>query len=475
MNIPRGCGDTDPQTGTSADVAVLSTITFPDGSSYAMPTYQSDNSACQSGLLQQLRLPTYGTVEWDYQYWNFPTPPGDSRSYRYAVPGIARRRLRNMSGVISGEWIYETQLVPGSCYPREAINSVTTPRGDKTKYYFSVFISADTCSNSEGWSAMDYALPFTRNIARQTSPNRFLSTEKFADSGATQLLRTSFVRYDREAFTVTTEDGWSSDRNRRQVSDRTVYNDDGARYNDIDFSSFDGLGHFRQSDTNGNFDSGNVRSNFTNYNSGVGTLQVDSNGNRLPGFTMLDASAPWILNTYPDSSVTEAGVTFRRQFCFEAASGLLLRQRIMAGDVPAANDLLTSFTRDGQGNTIREQRYGGDTSGGLSGGDICSTPLPALAELRIDTTYQYGVLRKSEYIDSGLGTAAMTIVDRDVDLNTGLTSTSRDTAGLATSYQYDALGRTRWIIPPTSHGGRTENVYTAASGSTSPQKVDVRN
>ncbi len=473
LNIPRGCGDTDPQTAATADVAVLSSITLPDGSSYAMPAYQADNTNCQSGLLQQLRLPTYGTIEWDYQYWTFPTPAGDSRSYRYAVPGVARRRLRNASGVIAGEWVYETQLVAAACYPRELITSVTTPRSDKTKHYFSVFISPDTCSNTEGWSPMDYGLPFTRNAARQTSPNRFLSTERFADAGATQLLRTMFTRYEREAFSVTTEDGWASDRNRRLVSERTLFNDDAGRYADVDFSLFDGLGHYRQRDTNGNFDSGNVRSTFTNYNAAVGTLQVDGNGNRLPGFTMLDRSAPWVLSTYSDSRVSEAGVAFLRQFCFEAGTGHLLRQRILGGDLPAATDLLTSFTRDSQGNTIREERFGGDASAGLSGGDICSTPLPA-AELRIDSIYQYGVQRKSDYIDT-VGLPVLSIVDRDIDLSTGLANTSRDPAGLAVSYQYDGLGRIRWIIPPAYHGGRTEYLYTAASGAASPAKLDLRN
>jgi YD repeat-containing protein len=474
INMPRGCGDTDPQTPTNIDVAILSSMTLPDGSSYAMPTYQTDNTSCQAGLLRQLRLPTLGSIEWDYQTWTFTTPPGDTRTYRYSVPGVLARRLRDAAGSALGTWSYQTQLVtpPPSCLSRELVNSVTTPKGDLTKHYFSVYVNGDSCANTEAWTAMDYALPLTRNTTRQTASPRLLSTERFTTAAGTQLLRTTFVNYEREAVTLS-GDQPPSDRNRRLVSFRTAYNDDSGHYADTDYTQFDGLGHFRQKTTNGNFDNGNGNTTFTNFNPGTGTLLLDAAGNRLPGFTMLAPATAWVLDTYTDTSTTENGVTFKRQYCFEQDTGFLLRKRTLGGDTTTNTDLLTVFTRDSNGNRIREQQYGGDNAW-VDNGDLC-TLFPGYSDVfRTDSTFQYGALHTAQYTDAVGSPLPFKKTDRDIDAQTGLTHVSRDSAGLATTYDFDGIGRIRSIVPQAGQGARTEYTYTAATSSSALARLDVQ-
>jgi YD repeat-containing protein len=52
-------------------------------------------------------------------------------------------------------------------------------------------------------------------------------------------------------------------------------------------------------------------------------------------------------------------------------------------------------------------------------------------------------------------------VDRDIEPNTGLTKVSRDEAGLATTYVYDARGRTTSVQP--AQDSWTQIIYTPAS------------
>lgn len=474
VSIPRGCGDTDPLTATSVDVSLLSGITFPDGSSYAMPLYSSDAANCQSGLLRKLRLPTQGSIEWDYTNWTFPIPAGDTRGHRYTVPGVAKRRLVDADATTIGEWQIQPQLagVAGTCPGRERVTTLISPRGTATRSYFSAFIAADGCANTEGWSAAEYGLPLTHNTSRQTSAGRFLSSEIFDDSAATQRLRTLFVRYESEAFSGLLPDRIALDRNRRQVSSRLVYDDDGGRYADTDYSSFDGLGHYRQVTTGGNFDAGNVTTSFTNYNPGLGTLQVDAAGNRQPGYTTLAMTAPWVTNTFTETSVSENAVALKTHHCFESATGFLLRSRVLNGDSQTASDIVSIFTRDSSGNRVREQRYGSDLQW-LPTGDLCSATYFANDQLRVDHAYQHGMLKTSQHYENGAPVSFKSL-DRDIDFGTGLVSVSRDTAAIATSYTYDSVGQLRWLIPETGHDGRVEHVYTVASGSTTPARADKR-
>jgi len=51
--------------------------------------------------------------------------------------------------------------------------------------------------------------------------------------------------------------------------------------------------------------------------------------------------------------------------------------------------------------------------------------------------------------------------------------TSRDSAGLATTYEYDTLGRLTAVLPAAGHDGRTRYFYTRATSSSVLAKVDI--
>jgi RHS repeat-associated protein len=330
-----------------------------------------------------------------------------------------------------------------------------------------------------------YGLPITTTSRTGVAPNpdatgRYLSSETFdcdpvAGTCSTIPDRATYVKYEMDEKIgggCTVFDPCQIERNRRVVSERTLFVSDGGRYFDRNFSRFDGLGHYRQTDTTGTFDAGNIRRTTTEYNPGTGNYAVDSSGNRLAGFTMISAATPWLLETYTETSSVEASVTERQQHCFSATTGLLLRQRVLYGSTsPASNDLLKVYTRaTGTGHVTREQRYGGDTQA-LGTGVLCSLTLPSTDQFRLDKVWQYGVLNSSRYFSSA-GTALPFYNEQNtIDLSTGLVTTSRDTSGLGTSYQYDILGRIIWAIPVS--GGRTETVYTPATATTPPQ-VEVR-
>lgn len=78
-------------------------------------------------------------------------------------------------------------------------------------------------------------------------------------------------------------------------------------------------------------------------------------------------------------------------------------------------------------------------------------------------TYEFGQGKTRRYVGAGHKLADFTI-----DRNTGYPSTSKDIAGIATSYSYDTMGRRTWIQPESGHDAFVEMRYQAA-GAGSPQ------
>ena len=385
----------------------------------------------------------------------------DEKPWRNFTHGVYSRTLKDALGNALGTWTYTPSLnpVPGPTTPgREAIRTVVTPLGDKTESYFSVAVD-----ESGGWTQFDYSLPFTRFVT--DGAGRFLSTRAYdCDAGATNcvLKRSSYVTYERDAgpfndFQI------NMDRDRRVSSTRTIYDDDGGRWEAADHSNFDGLGHYRQTVLSGNFDAGNSATLVTNYNPTRGTY---------PGsFTMLGSNEAWVLGTYDSQTRTEGGVTAKTEHCFDTATGALLRTRTLkTGTSRGVNDVVTAFTYT-SGNVTREESYGGDVQA-LTTGDLCGLALPA-NQYRIDHGWQYGVRNSSQYFECRGRGALVQEPGHRHRLNTGLVKTSRDTSGIKTNYEYDSLGRLVWVKPETGHDGWTQYVYTRALDASTPAQVQI--
>jgi RHS repeat-associated protein len=475
-DVLRGCEDNDPDTSDVVNVALLQSMTQPDGTTYTMPVYEPSTAGCRTnGLLRKLTLPTGGALEWDYTERIFPQiDVGPGPSQRAHVAAVSKRRVRD--GTQVGEWIYESSLTPEPpCYPytciqKEMINTVTTPVGTKTKHYFVVKAYGDGPTSgvdAQGFNPDDYGLPFTPR--QQTSAGHKLSTQALDAQNTTH--RSTWVRYERD---------WSGDyyENQRLQSQHVVADDDtgcgGACYADTDFYNFDGLGHYRGTTLGGNYAAGNYHDSYVNYHPETGNYPSSS-------FIMVATSAPWVLNTYTDSHNTENGITWR-QFCFDSNTGFLLRQRNIAtlgsSASPGWYDVLAVFTPDAQGNLAREEYSGGDSGYVYPYGELCSLSLYPSA-FRLDHTYEYGTRATSTYADQNGNPLSFKSLDQDIDQNTGFVTVSRDSAGMRAVFDYDAVGRLRTSTPTDPAGGtsnstgKTEYAYTNASG-TSPATILVR-
>ena len=67
-----------------------------------------------------------------------------------------------------------------------------------------------------------------------------------------------------------------------------------------------------------------------------------------------------------------------------------------------------------------------------------------------DYTWQHGELLSARWINGTAGTPTFKYRDLTRDATTGRVASSRDTAGLQTTYTYDSLGRARKITPPSA-------------------------
>jgi RHS repeat-associated protein len=432
----NGCGGL---AGTSNYMTwFLTRLVLPDSSFYEMPMggYFAYNvpatttTPCKTGLLNKLRLPTQGMLDWDYMLYKFPSV-STTRNIWQKSAGVGVRRLLDGASVSIGQWTYTTVLSGGTtAHEKVLTNTVTDPLGTKVARTFSVCV--DNCTSPDG--PYEYGLPVGRD-AGTDGAGRFLSTQ-LQDAASTPL-RTVYTRYEHDTPGTGTTIQERRRLNQRLASQRTVFNDDTAgTYADEDFSDFDGLGHYRSRQSNGNFPGSNLRSSYKAFNNSTGTYGQ-------PGYVPWPAASPWILGTYPFSWDGESGKTQYRISCFEAGTGFLQRYRILknSGSTENAADLLQVFQRDAAGNVITESHYGGDNQALPT--NACGLTLPASSVYQYTHAYAGGVRSQTNVT---VGTVLKTL-DLTVDTSTGLASASRDTTGKQTNFSYDTLGRLMTVDP----------------------------
>lgn len=451
--ISRGCPhNTWGGVAVTVTVPLLKSVTVPDGSSFAIDyeigNPSSDTCAYPSGLLKQMILPTLGKLRWEYAVYGFPDD-SDLKKYFNFSAGVSRRILVDADDPDEQRariWTYSSQFGPERvcgyieplrymCSQTELQNTIKNPRGDQTLNYFSVYSgNHEAADNPKGYHLYEYGFNHTRRENDKTpDPNtRFLSSHvKHADGS---LLRTRYARY---------EPGVSNDQNVRLKAERTVFDDDGGRYADVVYDDFDGLGHFRRTETGGNLGN-DARISFTNYNPGG-----------IPA-----ATSPWLINLYDQQWQSQGGVTARTQSCFDTTTGVLKGRRTLRGDIADPKDLVVLLDRDGRGNITSEAWFGGDVAPAAPN-DHC-TFAPG-AKYRIDHAYTYetfnGSAAVSRHSANYAGTSVV-VTDDSFDLYTGFVKTSRDFASVATHYEYDILGRPTWVKPIGS--AWTEYVYKRA-------------
>ncbi len=225
-------------------VRILTSITRPDGLSIGF-----QYSSSLQGLLTRADLPTGGALEWQWGAIDFPAfrknrqvdvEPGDEDVYQTAY-GVSARRHRNASNAIVGEWTYARQHDGTFNQPAEKFQvTVVTPLKDKSEHYFSVYpVIWTTGSPPPQWGtkAAEFGLPFTRatpDAVVGDSVQRYLSSEHFdcnASGEECVKKRSVFVAYELDdALQGQSPFGALFNKNRRVLSERTVYHDDGDRW-----------------------------------------------------------------------------------------------------------------------------------------------------------------------------------------------------------------------------------------------------
>ena len=473
QTIGRPCphNDTDQagSVGPTVTVPLLTSVTLPDGSAWSnaasdyvvtLPsgTTWPDNACTENaGNITAWTLPTLGRMEWTWQKIYFPTG-STTRKHLQTNPGVATRGMRNPDGTLLGFWSYGfAPGFPGVLSSRERTTTVIDPLGNQTVNYFSIALDP----GFTGWSVYDYSLPFTRNQTLNVAAGVDLNLSRQIYNSAGTLLRSEYALYERDpVFSTTPPDSYNT--NRRLLRSRTVYNDDGGTYGGAINSGFDGLGHYRSQQTEGSFPGTNVHTHYANYNPAQGTYTVNAAANTGAGFTPFPATSPWVTHAPAYVSESEGGATAQADFCFAPGSAVVTRRRAhrLDGATQSAQDLVAVYSLSAQGNVASESYYGGDAQAGIPTGvsDLCSMPLPASPEVQVNHTYSGGSRTTSQY--SGTSFYAL---DQAIDASTGLVSSSRDTAGIQTYFEYDALGRITWSKPDSAGDGWTQYLYNPAN------------
>lgn len=450
-------------------VQVLTGVAFPGGAQLSIAA--SDYLSGYFGALSKVTLPTGGKYQWSWEEFFFPvtrvTQAGECTYIEdwTAVPGVVEKKMLSPTDTVIGTWSYDRLAVipPGDTYPEHLEVTVTNPLFDESVYYFALWPAEDFACDApvpvHGTELYEYGLPYTRVTQDPSSipgdtVQRYLSEEHYDCSETPphtcSLLRSVYRAYELDDSWPNYEGGSVYEKNRRLLSERTVFHDDGDRWKLSTWSEFDGVGHYRYLNERSNFDAGTARDSFTNFKLGSSApIYPGSYSPPLP-------SAPWILGLYDATDVAEeqdgvAGYSnterSRRELAFDGNTGFLQCARTLRlGVTRGATDLLTKFSADADGNVTLEEYLGGDltTLGTGSGCGVAGTVGYGLAH-----TYSNGVRATSQY--TGLATS-FKILDRDIDAATGLPSRTRDASGLGTDYEYDALGRTTKITPLTGLG-----------------------
>ena len=517
----------------------LTAVHLPDRSQYSMPMNTSNLTdptnaylpdiqragALAPGALVKMTLPTGGHIEWDYFYpdrntdngYGYYFSPGISgRQHARVAPGVRRRRVYTGAGqeTIHGTWSYDPHIgnvthdgctmavTSAPCGAYQIVNRVTQPTGDYTDYFFSIYPHPEAGSRQEGRGdtvphVADYGLPFTKSpVDYNGAPNiyqgngtLFLSSRTYAVGGVPK--RTNYVRYEGDQYAFTDGFGNTLEYNPRMVASLTVYDDDPGRYAGVRYSDFDGLGHYRKTETFGNIGSDDARVEITNFNNDRGTYLIDSVTNLRASitnfYTPFPEGQPWVLGRYSYQLASHAGQRSVTFFNFNPDNGLLRAKRtrkdieqdstdystIRPNDVSltlGAKDVLVQYNYF-NGNVSSESYFGGEKQAGLP----IDVTFPGLAnsgsEYKIDIGYlcQKGgggqsttsvASNKSYRVNTG--EVNFLVLDNTVDCSTGLPISSRDTAGVETQYTYGEMSRLRFI--KNSQGSYDEITYSPHVG-----------
>lgn len=489
----RDCTDTDSQSG-NFQAARLSSIYLPDATSgtgdnlYWRFTYhnESSNESCVRGQLASVRYPTGGFHRYVYSKILLPTEepcPQPFDAITSTTIGLWQRII-DENGTLEpsdGRWYYSYDLSdfpaghtsPCESDPQSPViwpteqqtTTVTSPAGDVSEHYFSVWSDLDPSPNN--FLRVEFGMPFTRLAPVQTD-GTFLSTRTFDCPGSGCMLQPEVETWVRFAVddlptnppaqvSTAIQVNRRTDRVKTKFFEKDPADPTGARIETSrtqTFTSFDGVGHYRNTEVTGSFPGHGFspkRTQRIDYNPARGTY---------PGsYVTFPSSDNWILETYESSQVeedqdgngtVENEEISRTEFEFDTATGFLsCRRQVKTGATLGNHDVTARFVPDEFGNVTLEQYRGGDLQT-IVVDPLC--PVGAPPEYQIDHEISYAPVpwtRKTRYL--GL-TSSFYTADEVLDRNTGKVTLSRDSSLIPTAFKYDPMGRLVEVRPGSGLG-----------------------
>lgn len=482
--IGHSCAGAD-HTGFSEMFAVplLHRVKLPD-TSYYEASY-TGNGGCDPGQISALQLPSVkGQLQWTYGGYLYPDGSCTTSPY-HGVYGVRERRLVDINGNLVGKWTYtpgivQTPAIEMQCssggdggqaiskmVKQEFTNTVDDPYGMRTIYHFTALPELAGSAPPTTISKGEYGFPMCRLHPNDIGQRRYLSTEKQTcgpcDGNGNcggwycTTFEEKYIRYVSDDTVVDNSGNVVSvgdfPNNPRIESEQTKATSNGSSESTwTDRSDFDGFGHYRKTTTSGSFGGSPVRETYVDFNPGsdaAGTVFDPATNARKPAFASSD---PWVLNTYDYTWSAENGVYSKTEACVDRTTGFLAASRMLrnSGSSPStvprsSSDAMVWYTNGG-GVVTREDYYGGDLQANLADTALCGMTRPATAEYSIGHSYSHGALASTSYYN-GTTEILPKVVDRTIGLS-GLPTSERDSAGLETTYTYDANARLKQVQPP---------------------------
>ncbi|HEV7922812.1 MAG TPA: hypothetical protein VGR02_18655 [Thermoanaerobaculia bacterium] len=500
-HIPRHpidvSGEIDPLMPADTAVALLTRIDMPEGLSWSAQYVRCGSTPegdCpdSSGSLKSLTLPTGGELSWTYQQFALSGaftqlhPPKPPEGTLFQTPVAVETRTMKFGNAVLGTREYAQELVGNLGVEHRVVvtdhaDTAASPIIRRTRSYFSI------CAQNCDWGIpAEYGLPLSRRPESNEEAGWYVSSEDLGPDGNTGnwnvVLRRRFVKYEGDVYLPNVLSSINTDYNRRVMGERTRYED--GKLADTEYDHFDGLGHYRTTQTRGTFGRRDERTTFTNFNPAFGDYKARATGyDPYPQFSPLD---PWILNTFNYETVTEAlpnagtlpatTVTARTEACFDPSGFLTHRRTFRSNVTPPANppylqtDLLAVFTKDARGNIATEQYYGGDIPEFPASTALCTTPPTPAAFSLAHEWASNGALLTSKYKDGS--STVLQILHQEADANTGFITKSIDTADVGTTFGYDQLGRIKTAAPDNS-GPSERSATTKYDYSMNPPTVTI--
>jgi len=455
-------------TGTTpcVEASLLRSITLPDGQTYDADynlVPQNDNCASNepntaAGTLSSLTLPSHGTITWQYGTYamNMASCYGVTSDFVYveSTAGVVARTYNDGNNHLS-TWTYSPYLVPftnffegkGLCgsteYHRldnvsaEFVNVVRSPDGLVTKHYFSAWPKHPPLGQDvfqEKYKSDHFGLPFT---GREQVGDRYLSTEVFDCSSGCQAgpnpdlssktpLRKTYLAYARKPLIYP-----QFEDTQMVVGQRTQFVENGTTYyTDTTNLQPDLYGYFGQSITKNNYLGAEQERTTT-----IQRLQV------------ADGST-WLLDLPTSTSVETrigAGPITRTKTTatYDPVTGFRNSVRTLTNGVDDQDhDLLTVLCHDGLGFVTSERFSGGD---GMVAEDSCASTSTD-GRFILNHTWIIANGKLTGHRAQWAGTTFLA-ADETYDPHSGLVSSTRDSAGIETRYEYDFFGRLTALRP----------------------------